>query len=398
MTCLTISQGSSLCLRWRPFWVCAWQEFSELSPALLRHEHHSREFRHHSLLCERPRSFNVMFFEGWSWSGRHMTFLRWETMLWLLAARHRSCELRLYDPSWQHVLKILLLPVHRSQDKLSLALERVELQSEEATFFQKQTNDKILLIKVRGRELVLAENLPTPSSTRSVCSHGTSRTCILTPPPVLDDKAMTDEPPCCVTSSWHDELLVSTVETWGLTHTGNYHYINIIISNSLPGFTVAVHSVVDSRTQVHDVTQPHPNSADTCFLNFRPSPQSLRCEKLGEAKSVLPFGKNKPYLTCFFFANVLLLSHECIILTSHTHTGRDNTQLTEFFLHINLTSFTCTPSVWVCVFMFEIDCPALSVCRTSVLSHPTLSEGVGRARAWAHIFPCTHVSALPGRC
>lgn len=260
VTCLTISQGLSLCLRWQPFWVCAWQEFSELSRALLRHEHHSREFKHHSLLSERPRSFNVTFFRGWSWSGRHMTFLRWETMLWLLAARHQSCELRLYNPSWQHVLKILLLPAPRSQDKLSLALERVELQSEEATFFQKQTNDKILLIKVRGRELVLAENLPSPSGTRSVCSCGTSRTCILTPPPVLDDKAMTDEPPCCVTSSWHDELLVSTVETWGLTRFAHTHThtqeiiitINIIISNSSPGFTVAVHSVVDSRTQGRD--------------------------------------------------------------------------------------------------------------------------------------------------
>lgn len=34
------------------------------------------------------------------------------------------------------------------QDKLSFALERVELQTEEATLFQRQTNDKILLIKV----------------------------------------------------------------------------------------------------------------------------------------------------------------------------------------------------------------------------------------------------------
>lgn len=34
------------------------------------------------------------------------------------------------------------------QDKLSLALQRVELQTEEATVFQKRTNDKILLIKV----------------------------------------------------------------------------------------------------------------------------------------------------------------------------------------------------------------------------------------------------------
>lgn len=34
------------------------------------------------------------------------------------------------------------------QDQLSFALERVELQTEEATLFQRQTNDKILLIKV----------------------------------------------------------------------------------------------------------------------------------------------------------------------------------------------------------------------------------------------------------
>lgn len=34
------------------------------------------------------------------------------------------------------------------QDKLSVALERVQLQTEEATLFQSQTNDKILLIKV----------------------------------------------------------------------------------------------------------------------------------------------------------------------------------------------------------------------------------------------------------
>lgn len=34
------------------------------------------------------------------------------------------------------------------QDKLSFALERVELQTEEAMLFQRQTNDNILLIKV----------------------------------------------------------------------------------------------------------------------------------------------------------------------------------------------------------------------------------------------------------
>lgn len=34
------------------------------------------------------------------------------------------------------------------QDKLSFALQRVELQTEEAMLFQRQTNDKILLIKV----------------------------------------------------------------------------------------------------------------------------------------------------------------------------------------------------------------------------------------------------------
>ncbi len=34
------------------------------------------------------------------------------------------------------------------QDKLSVAVERVQLQTEEATLFQRQTNEKILLIKV----------------------------------------------------------------------------------------------------------------------------------------------------------------------------------------------------------------------------------------------------------
>lgn len=34
------------------------------------------------------------------------------------------------------------------QDKLSVALEKVQVQTEEATLFQKQTNEKILLIKV----------------------------------------------------------------------------------------------------------------------------------------------------------------------------------------------------------------------------------------------------------
>lgn len=37
------------------------------------------------------------------------------------------------------------------QDKLSFALERVEVQTEEATCFQRQTNQKILLIKVFKR-------------------------------------------------------------------------------------------------------------------------------------------------------------------------------------------------------------------------------------------------------
>jgi len=35
------------------------------------------------------------------------------------------------------------------QDKLSVALERVQLQTEEATLFQRQTNEKSLLIKVQ---------------------------------------------------------------------------------------------------------------------------------------------------------------------------------------------------------------------------------------------------------
>ncbi|XP_022615531.1 zinc-binding protein A33-like [Seriola dumerili] len=46
------------------------------------------------------------------------------------------------------------------KDKLSVALERVQLQTEEATLFQKQTNEKILLIKERSgdlEELVSAE-------------------------------------------------------------------------------------------------------------------------------------------------------------------------------------------------------------------------------------------------
>ncbi|KAM9356838.1 zinc-binding protein A33-like [Symphorus nematophorus] len=46
------------------------------------------------------------------------------------------------------------------KDKLSIALERVQLQSEEATLFQRQTNEKILLIKERAgdmEELVTAE-------------------------------------------------------------------------------------------------------------------------------------------------------------------------------------------------------------------------------------------------
>jgi len=34
------------------------------------------------------------------------------------------------------------------QDKLTVALERVQLQTEDATLFQRQTNEKILLIKV----------------------------------------------------------------------------------------------------------------------------------------------------------------------------------------------------------------------------------------------------------
>ncbi|KAE8285914.1 Zinc-binding protein A33 [Larimichthys crocea] len=46
------------------------------------------------------------------------------------------------------------------KDKLSVALERVQLQSEEATLFQRQTNEKILFIKERAgdlEELVTAE-------------------------------------------------------------------------------------------------------------------------------------------------------------------------------------------------------------------------------------------------
>ncbi|KAM4732083.1 zinc-binding protein A33-like isoform 2-T2 [Anableps anableps] len=46
------------------------------------------------------------------------------------------------------------------RDKLAVALERVQLQTEEATLFQKQTNEKILLIKGRAgdlEELVTAE-------------------------------------------------------------------------------------------------------------------------------------------------------------------------------------------------------------------------------------------------
>nr|XP_046262418.1 zinc-binding protein A33-like [Scatophagus argus] len=46
------------------------------------------------------------------------------------------------------------------RDKLSIALERVQLQTEEATLFQRQTNEKILLIKGRAgdlEELVSAE-------------------------------------------------------------------------------------------------------------------------------------------------------------------------------------------------------------------------------------------------
>ncbi|XP_074531029.1 zinc-binding protein A33-like [Halichoeres trimaculatus] len=46
------------------------------------------------------------------------------------------------------------------KDKLSVALERVQLQTEEATLFQTRTNEKILLIKERGgdlEEMVTAE-------------------------------------------------------------------------------------------------------------------------------------------------------------------------------------------------------------------------------------------------
>ncbi|KAM6924085.1 zinc-binding protein A33-like [Xenentodon cancila] len=46
------------------------------------------------------------------------------------------------------------------RDKLAMALERVQLQTEEATLFQRQTNEKILLIKERAgdqEELVTAE-------------------------------------------------------------------------------------------------------------------------------------------------------------------------------------------------------------------------------------------------
>ncbi|XP_061581383.1 zinc-binding protein A33-like [Cololabis saira] len=46
------------------------------------------------------------------------------------------------------------------RDKLALALERVQLQTEEATLFQRETNEKILLIKERAgdlEELVTAE-------------------------------------------------------------------------------------------------------------------------------------------------------------------------------------------------------------------------------------------------
>lgn len=109
------------------------------------------------------------------------------------------------------ILTLVHLAVPRSQDKLSLALERVELQSEEATFFQKQTNDKVLLIKVRGRDSVLFSvrhlRLRFLEDVWRLCAE-TSRsgcletsTCILPPLPVVDDTAMTDEPPCRVTSS-----------------------------------------------------------------------------------------------------------------------------------------------------------------------------------------------------
>lgn len=46
------------------------------------------------------------------------------------------------------------------QDKLSFALETVEVQTEEATCFQRQTNEKILLIKVCTNVL---ENINTVS-------------------------------------------------------------------------------------------------------------------------------------------------------------------------------------------------------------------------------------------
>lgn len=55
-----------------------------------------------------------------------------------------SC--RIWLSNTDHVLHVT--SAANKQDKLSFALERVELQTEEATLFQRQTNDKILLIKV----------------------------------------------------------------------------------------------------------------------------------------------------------------------------------------------------------------------------------------------------------
>lgn len=50
-----------------------------------------------------------------------------------------------------YLLSLSLFVSLHQQDKLSVALDRVQLQTEEATVFQKQTNDKILFIKVSVR-------------------------------------------------------------------------------------------------------------------------------------------------------------------------------------------------------------------------------------------------------
>lgn len=201
VTCRTFSQGLFLVFALAAFLsLCVTGIHQAVAKPFLRHEHSNI-----TACSDRgPESFNVMFFwvgvnQGitWPFSGERQCCGCWQR-----GTDHvsNSCIIHYGNRSWNS--SSLLSPC--SQDKLSLALERVELQSEEATFFQKQTNGQILLIKVRGSEFHLAENLPLPSGTHIVCPCGTSRTCILTCLPVLDDKAVTDEPPCCVTSCWLD--------------------------------------------------------------------------------------------------------------------------------------------------------------------------------------------------